>query len=76
MHNFQQRREKDPKHKRIALKGRAYTEFRKKLAERAREHCENPKCGVYAPRLWHGHFNLYWSRGSGGDDVLSNVRWL
>lgn len=77
-----------PKRKRITLKGKAYTEFRRKVAKRAKEHCE--KCGLHAPRLWYGVFNLWWcgnvahikSRGAGGDDTMgengsdNNVRWL
>ena len=71
----------NPKKKRIKLTGKAYTEFRRKVGERASFHCE--KCGVHAPRLWYEKFNLYHcghvchkkSRGAGGDDTMDNVWW-
>ena len=70
-----------PKKKVKLLKGKAYTEFRKKVAERAGEFCE--ECGVHAPRLFRGYFNLIWCghvahikpRKKGGD-TMDNVRWL
>ena len=70
----------------IRLTGKAKTEFRKRVAERAGEICE--KCGVFAPRLWNGAFNLLWcghvshirSYGAGGGDEMdednNNVEWL
>ena len=70
-----------PKHKPIRLKGKAKTEFRRKVAERAGEFCD--VCGVHAPRLWRGRFNRLWcghvahikSYGAGGGDTMDNVKW-
>ena len=71
----------DPKIKPIRLKGKAKTEFRKKVFKRAGGMCHD--CGNYAPRLWHGVFNRLWcghvshikSYGAGGGDTMDNVHW-
>ena len=70
-----------PKQKAIRLKGKAYTLFRKAVHDRARGMCE--ECGMWAPRLIDGRFDLYRcghvrhikSKGSGGSDTLENVEW-
>jgi len=71
------------KEKPIRLKGKAYTEFRKKVFGRAFGNCET--CKGHAPLLWYGVFNEITcghvhhvkSRGAGGEDVLSeDVVWL
>ena len=70
-----------PKKKRIKLKGKAYTDFRKQVAERANFLCAD--CGRYFPLLVDGGFCQYGcghvahikSKGAGGDDVLENVKW-
>jgi len=68
-----------PKHKRIALKGKAYSELRKALYERAKGYCET--CCKYAPLLDHegqfdifacGHVSHIKSKGAGGDDSMEN----
>ena len=71
-----------PKPVTIKLKGKEYTEFRKQVADRAKERCEG--CGCYAPRVIDGTFDQYRcghvshkkSKGAGGHDTLENVEWL
>lgn len=71
-----------PKPKRVRLKGKAYTEFRKAVYEREQGICQG--CRQYAPLLWGGVFNEYRcghvshkkSRGAGGGDTMDNVKWL
>ena len=72
----------DPKKKRIDLKGKAYTAFRKQVADRAGEWCEEPGCKNYAPRLYSGKFHpircghvAHIRHGVHGDDVMENVKW-
>ena len=70
-----------PKQIPIRLKGKAKTEFRRAVAKRANEFCE--ECGVHAPRLFQGYFNSMWcghvahikSYGAGGGDTMDNVKW-
>ena len=76
-----------PKHIPLRLKGKAKTEFRRKVAERAGERCEaiNPdgsRCNAHAPRLIYGVFDVFncghvchIRRRNIGGDVLSNVYW-
>ena len=71
----------DPKPHTIRLKGKAKTEFRREVAERAKYHCEN--CGRHTPSLIYGVFDVFncghvshiKSYGSGGGDTLDNVKW-
>ena len=71
-----------PKHKPVRLKGKAYTEFRKAVYERANGICAG--CAGPVPLLdYNGKFNIYTcghvshikSRGAGGSDTLDNVEW-
>ena len=70
----------DPKNIPVKLTGKAKTEFRRKVANRAGEKCE--VCGVHAPSLVYGVFDVFNSghvshikRRNIGGDVLSNVMW-
>ena len=84
MHNYRQIREKDPKHKRIKLTGKAYSKLREELHERAKGRCENPKCpnkGKDLPLFdaagkfdifTCGHVSHIRSKSLGGDDSLEN----
>ena len=72
-----------PKHIPLRLKGKAKTEFRRDVAERAGERCEAIKpngkvCGVHAPLKWNGvfysgHVCHIKSYGAGGGDTMDNV---
>lgn len=70
-----------PKPKTIRLKGKAYTEFRKSVHDRAGGECE--QCGRHAPLLVDGRFHPIYcghvshkkSIGAGGNDILDNVCW-
>lgn len=71
------------KPKTLRLRGKAYREFREQVFARAKGHCEN--CGIYVPLrspcegysiFECGHVAHIRSRGAGGGDELSNVRWL
>ena len=70
-----------PKTKPIRLKGKAKTEFRRAVAERAKYHCED--CGCHAPSLVYGVFDVFncghvahiKSYGAGGGDTMDNVKW-
>ena len=70
-----------PKPHTVRLKGKAYTAFRKAVHDRARGMCE--QCGLPAPLLDDGKFNLYTcghvshrkSRGAFGGDTLDNAEW-
>jgi 5-methylcytosine-specific restriction endonuclease McrA len=72
------------KKKPIRLKGKAYSEFRKQVFDRAEGLCED--CGRWVPLytpLEHGfnvlacgHVAHIKSHGAGGGDTLDNVRWL
>jgi len=73
----------DPKKHTVRLKGKAYTAFRKSVHEKYSGRCV--ECGRYAPLLdADGAFDVFGcghvahtrSRGSGGEDVKNNVRWL
>ena len=68
-----------PKKKRISLKGKAYTQFRKAVYNRAKGCCET--CGRWVSLYRaNGDFDVYTcghvshikSRGAGGDDSLEN----
>jgi len=65
-----------PKQKPLILKGKAYHEFRKKVAEYAYYKCEY--CEQYAPfnskTLMNGEVSHIRKRKFGGD-VMSNVKW-
>jgi len=70
----------DPKQIPIKLTGKAKTEFRRAVAERAKYHCED--CGRYAPSLVYGVFDVFncghvahIKRRNVGGDVMSNVLW-
>ena len=68
----------DPKIKTLRLYGKAKTEFRRKVAERALEFCD--VCGWYAPLKWDGVFDSghvahIKSYGAGGGDTMDNVKW-
>jgi hypothetical protein len=71
-----------PKHKAIRLIGKAYTDFRKNVHNRAHGMCE--KCGDWSPYLLGGRFDLIQcghishikSRGAGGSDTMDNGEWL
>ena len=72
----------NPKTKPIRLTGAAYKEFRREVWLRAGGLCE--RCKEPAPRYnSNGEFDLHTcghvshikSRGAGGQDILSNVRW-
>ena len=71
----------DPKpEKPILLSGKAFTEFRRKVAERAKFKCAD--CGRYAPSLVYGVFDVFncghvahIKRRNVGGDVMSNVLW-
>ena len=70
-----------PKHIPLRLKGKAKTEFRRKVAARAKYHCED--CGVHVPSLIYGVFCVFScghvahikGYGAGGGDTLENVKW-
>ena len=72
----------DPKTKSFRLKGKAKTQFRKEVCERAGSRCES--CGRYAPLLDDGVFNVFTcghtshrkSIGAGGSDTIENTDWL
>ena len=81
MHNFAKRREKDPKPKRIKLTGKAKTQLRKDLHDRAKGKCES--CNKHLPlyifdhagepyfdEFRCGHVSHIKSRGAGGDDTM------
>ncbi|HEA67147.1 MAG TPA: hypothetical protein ENI07_10055 [Desulfobacterales bacterium] len=69
-----------PKKKRIRLKGKAYTEFKRLIYHKAEGKCFI--CGVIKPITINGVFNEYLcahvyhikSRGSGGEDTEENCR--
>ena len=71
----------DSKPKTIRLKGRAYTEFREAICNRANSCCE--KCGKYVPLYIDGEFIEYYcghvrhkkSRGAGGGDTMDNAEY-
>ena len=71
-----------PKRKRIKLKGKAKTEFRKQVFEKYSGTCQS--CGRFAPLYDRdgvfdvflcGHVSHIKSTGSGGEDIFSNVKW-
>lgn len=69
-----------PKQKRIRLKGKAYTIFRKTVHEMAGGKCQT--CGGPAPLMVNGVFNEYLCghvshlrHGSNKEDVLGAVIW-
>ncbi len=69
-----------PKNKAVRLKGRAKTQFRREVCQRAGGHCET--CGVYAPLLWNSVFNRIWCghvshkrHGPNKQDTLDEVLW-
>ena len=70
-----------PKPHTIRLKGKAYTKFRLSLYLREQGLCQG--CGKYAPLTIDDRFNPYLcghvshikSRGAGGADIMSNVKW-
>ena len=71
----------------ILLTGKAKTEFRRAVAERAGERCETirpdgSRCNIHAPRLIYGVFDVFncghvahIKRRNVGGDVMSNVLW-
>ena len=73
MHNFQQRREKDPKPKRIKLKGKAYSDLRKAVWKLQYRRCAN--CGKWVI-LEEAHLHHKKTKGSGGDDTAENTEIL
>ena len=70
-----------PKHIPVRLKGKAKSEFRRAVAERANFKCED--CGRYVPSLIYGVFCVFncghvahiKSYGVGGGDTMENVKW-
>jgi len=71
-----------PKKKRIALKGKAFSKLREALYDRAKGRCES--CCKHAPLLdpdgqfdifTCGHVSHLKSKGSGGDDSMDNCIW-
>jgi len=87
MYRYTQHTGPDPKKKRIALKGKAYSQLRKDLHARAKGLCEICKkvrvplyVEDYAGDLYFdefrcGHCSHDKSVGSGGDDTLENTKW-
>lgn len=71
----------NPKQKPLRLKGKARTDFRRQLCNRANARCE--RCGQWAPLLDDGVFNKFTcghvrhkiSRGAGGEDTFENCDW-
>ena len=81
MHNYNHHIGEDPKHKRIKLTGKAYSNLRKALHDRAKGRCENPECRKRLPLFdAEGQFDIFTcghvshkkSKGAGGDDSLEN----
>ena len=81
----------DPKPIRIKLKGKAYTELKRKVYYRDKGRCQGPskipekkKCYKWLPLTENGVFNEFTcahlshikSRGSGGDDTEENTEIL
>ena len=72
----------DPKPIRIKLKGKAYTELKRKVYYRDKGKCQH--CGKFLPLNINGRFDPYFcahlshikSRGSGGDDTEENTEIL
>lgn len=78
MHSFNTHIGPAPKKKRIILKGKAYSDLRKALHDRAGGYCET--CGKRVPLMVDGQFDIFAcghvshikSKGAGGDDSESN----
>ncbi len=69
----------DPKKKRIQLKGRAYTELRRKVWEKQAGRCAD--CGEWVPLKGSSVFDMAHlahikSKGARGDDTEENTRIL
>jgi len=70
MHSYNTHTGSVPKHKRIELKGKAYTELKQRLyMYRAKRHCEF--CDVYLT-YDKAHLHHKKTKGSGGGDTEDN----
>ena len=63
----------NPKKKRIKLSQKEYHELR--LKKYMQVHCLCEDCSCWTS-LETGHFDHIKTRGSGGDDIIENGKWL